>query len=137
MIPDESSFHVRGSDEPFCFPTTAAPSTLGELRHTKDRLRLDLNSKGEASLLDEDGSGESKDRSAKHRLVEIQTPPPKLDSGVGSSAATSASVSPFFAATNTIDQSCETSLQLDENSEHQPKRDPTNNVKDSLNLLEW
>lgn len=70
----DDNFQVRGSSEPFVF----SPSTLGELRHTKDRLRLDL-SRGEANFLDDDP--------AKSSLSN----PAKLDSGVGSST----NVSPF------------------------------------------
>lgn len=68
----EDNFQVRGSSEPFEF----SPSTLGELRHTRDRLRLDL-SRGEANFLDDDSRKSSNAA--------------KLDSGVGSST----NVSPF------------------------------------------
>ncbi|ODN06095.1 hypothetical protein Ocin01_00577 [Orchesella cincta] len=67
----DDNFQVRGSNEPFEF----SPSTLGELRHTRDRLRLDLN-RGEANFLDDEAN---------------KSNPTKLDSGVGSST----NVSPF------------------------------------------
>lgn len=72
----EDSFKVRASTEPFNFQSSQPMSTLGQLRHTRNNLKLDL-SKGEASLLD-DFSGNN-ERNSKNAQV--------LDSGVGSSTS--------------------------------------------------
>jgi hypothetical protein len=94
VFTEDPTFQVRASHEPFSFPISTTPSTLGELRHTKDRLRLDL-SRGEASLLDDDPHDKF---TLASRPTELRLhAPPKLDSGVGSSTGTSANASPFFA----------------------------------------
>ncbi|CAG7727364.1 unnamed protein product [Allacma fusca] len=109
---DLDNFLVRPSTEPFVFspvdqimhvgdfthnqyPSPASAlytslsgtSTLGELRHTRNKLKLDL-SKGEASLLDGENGGD---------LTKLSTgKPQQLDSGVGSST----NVSPFQTCDN-------------------------------------
>jgi len=75
--------------EPFSFPVpstsacSAVPSTLGELRHTRQKLKLDLKlrNKGEASFLDDLHNDNAK------------VAPKYLDSGVGMSTNVSPAVS--------------------------------------------
>ena len=76
-----SSF-ASGSSSYTPIPPVNDTSTLGELRHTRSRLKLDL-AKGEASLLDSEAfSAGTKVSGGK---------PQQIDSGVGSST----NVSPF------------------------------------------